>query len=113
MTDPRHDQVVAPTPSVRERTRSRAPRRWQVVLHNDDYTTMAFVVDVLVRHFAKSEAEATWVMLQVHHKGAGIAGIYTRDVAETKVEEVTREARAEGMPLRVTAEPLQAGGEAP
>lgn len=113
MTDPRRDAIAAPTPDVRERARTRRPRRWQVVLHNDDYTTMAFVVDVLVRHFGKSEAEATWVMLQVHHKGAGIAGIYTRDVAETKVVDVTREARAEGMPLRVTAEPQAARGEAP
>ena len=111
MTDPRNDQAVAPR--VRERTATRNPRRWQVVLHNDDYTTMAFVIDVLFRHFAKSEAEATWIMLQVHEKGLGIAGVYTRDVAETKVVVVTDEARSEGMPLRLTAEPLPAGdGEA-
>jgi len=107
MTEPRGDQAVAP--GVRERTATRRPRRWQVVMHNDDYTSMAFVVDVLMRHFGKSEPEAVWIMLQVHHKGAGTAGVYTRDVAESKVMRVTEEARSEGMPLRLTAEP-EAGG---
>lgn len=105
MTETRDDQAVAPR--VRAKTATRKPRRWQVVFHNDDYTTMFFVVDVLKRHFAKSEAEAHYIMLQVHHKGAGVAGIYTRDVAETKVERVSAEARDEGMPLKLTAEPME------
>ena len=82
----------------------RAPR-YQVVMHNDDYTTMEFVVAMLMKHFHKPPAEALHIMLQVHHKGAGIAGIYTRDVAETKVAEVIDEARQEGMPLLLTVEP--------
>jgi ATP-dependent Clp protease adaptor protein ClpS len=82
----------------------RAPR-WRVLLHNDDYTTMDFVVYILMRHFQKSSAEATHVMLQVHHKGCGVAGVFARDVAETKVAVVTAEARDSGMPLKVTAEP--------
>lgn len=81
------------------------PRRFKVVLHNDDYTTMEFVVLVLMRFFHKSEAEATHVMLSIHHQGSGVAGLYPRDVAESKVQKVTAFAREHGMPLRLTAEP--------
>jgi ATP-dependent Clp protease adaptor protein ClpS len=88
----------------RERSVSR-PRRFRVLLHNDDYTTTDFVVDVLVRHFHKSPAEATHVMLQVHHQGTGVAGVYPKDVAESKVADVTAEARESGMPLLLTTEP--------
>ena len=98
--DPVRDGELA----VEERRRTKRPPRYKVLLHNDDYTTQEFVVDVLVRHFRKSVAEATHIMLQVHHKGVGVAGIYPRDTAETKVAEVTQEARAEGMPLRLSLE---------
>jgi ATP-dependent Clp protease adaptor protein ClpS len=91
------------------RPKARAPRRWRVLLHNDDYTTMDFVVFVLMKHFDKSHAEATHVMLQVHHKGKGEAGVYPKDVAETKVEDVTAEARASGMPLLLSTEPVGGG----
>ncbi len=95
-----HDEGV-----VAERKRkTRQPRRWKVLLHNDDYTTTDFVVDILIRHFHKSEAEATHVMLQVHHRGLGVAGVYPKDVAETKMAEVSDEARTKGMPLLLTAE---------
>lgn len=87
-----------------QRAKVRRPRRWKVLLHNDDFTTMDFVVHVLTRHFHKSEGEATHIMLQVHHKGVGVAGVYPRETAETKVVEVTDDARANGMPLLVTAE---------
>jgi ATP-dependent Clp protease adaptor protein ClpS len=80
-------------------------RRWKVVFHNDDYTTMDFVVEVLMKFFHKSETEATHIMLSVHHKGFGVAGLYTKDVAETKVAQVSDYARENGMPLRLTAEP--------
>jgi ATP-dependent Clp protease adaptor protein ClpS len=85
--------------------KAKRPRRFRVLLHNDDFTTMEFVVHVLAEHFEKPPAEATQIMLQVHHKGVGIAGVYPRDVAETKVAEVTAEARAQGMPLLLTLEP--------
>ncbi len=88
----------------RKRSKSKRPRRFKVLLHNDDYSTMEFVVQVLIEHFGKSPAEATHVMLQVHHKGVGVAGVYPRDIAETKVAEVGEAARAEGMPLLLTTE---------
>jgi ATP-dependent Clp protease adaptor protein ClpS len=90
--------------AVERRPRTRRPGRYSVLLHNDDYTTMEFVVHVLVEHFHKSPPEATHVMLQVHYKGVGVAGVYPKEVAETKVAEVTAEARAQGMPLLLTIE---------
>jgi ATP-dependent Clp protease adaptor protein ClpS len=80
-------------------------RRYKVLLHNDDYTTMEFVVLILMKFFHKSETEATHIMLSVHHKGHGVAGVYTKDVAETKVAQVQDYAKEHGMPLRLTAEP--------
>jgi len=85
-----------------------APRRasrYRVVFYNDDYTTMEFVVETLMQFFAKSEVEATRIMLEVHHKGRGVAGTYIRDVAESKVDQVEAYARAHGHPLKCTAEP--------
>lgn len=90
--------------ATERRARAKRPRRYKVLLHNDDYTTMEFVVRVLVEHFHKSPPEATHVMLQVHYKGVGVAGVYPKEVAETKVAEVTAEARAQGMPLLLTIE---------
>jgi ATP-dependent Clp protease adaptor protein ClpS len=95
--------------AVETRRRLQRPRRYEVVFHNDDYTTMEFVVAMLMKHFRKPPAEAMHIMLLVHHKGAGTAGVYTRDVAETKVAEVIAEAREQGMPLLLTAEPQGAG----
>ena len=80
-------------------------RRYKVLLHNDDYTTMEFVIDVLMKFFHKSETEATHIMLSVHHKGHGVAGVYTKDVAETKAQQVMDAARENGMPLLITTEP--------
>ncbi len=97
--------------AIEERRKTRRPRKWKVLLHNDDFTTMEFVVHVLMKHFHKSAAEATHVMLQVHRKGIGVAGVYTKEVAETKVAEVMDEARENGMPLKVTAEPEEGKDE--
>ncbi|HUF78219.1 MAG TPA: ATP-dependent Clp protease adapter ClpS [Thermoanaerobaculia bacterium] len=88
-----------------ERRKAKRPRLYKVLLHNDDFTTMEFVVDVLVRYFHKTTAEATRVMLEVHRDGLGLAGIFTYEVAETKVAQVTAEARQEGMPLKCTVDP--------
>jgi ATP-dependent Clp protease adaptor protein ClpS len=76
-----------------------------VLLHNDDFTTMDFVVDILVRFFHKAPTEAAQVMLEVHVKGVGVAGVYTREVAEAKIDQVTAAAEAEGYPLLLTMEP--------
>ena len=97
--------------AVEERRKTRRPRKWKVILHNDDFTTMEFVIHVLITHFHKPPAEATHVMLQVHQKGIGVAGVYSREVAETKVAEVTDEARAHGMPLKLTTEPAEERGD--
>ena len=77
---------------------------FKVLLHNDDYTTMDFVVHVLMLVFRKTLDEATRIMLNVHQKGIGLCGIYPLGVAETKVETVTRMARENGHPLRCTME---------
>jgi ATP-dependent Clp protease adaptor protein ClpS len=86
------------------KTRTRVPDVYHVVLHNDDYTTTEFVVRVLVTVFHKAEPDAYRIMMQVHHDGAGIAGAYPFEIAETKVETVHDMARQEGFPLRATVE---------
>jgi ATP-dependent Clp protease adaptor protein ClpS len=94
------------SPQNRIQQEVRLPRMFQVVLHNDDYTTMEFVVDVLIDVFHKPAAEATRIMLDVHRRGQGICGIFTRDVARTKAGEVQRRARDHEFPLRCTCEPV-------
>ena len=80
------------------------PRLFKVLLHNDDYTTMDFVVRVLKEVFRKPEPEALQIMLNVHHKGVGVCGVYTVEVAETKVSLVESMSRQAGYPLRSTIE---------
>lgn len=81
------------------------PRLWKVVLHNDDYTTMEFVVWVLQMVFQKDQEEAMTLMLAVHQTGRGVAGVFTRDIAETKANQVMELAEANAMPLLCTTEP--------
>ncbi|MBF0234571.1 MAG: ATP-dependent Clp protease adapter ClpS [Desulfamplus sp.] len=80
------------------------PPMYKVILHNDDYTTMDFVVEILMKVFGKSFEIATQIMLNVHEQGRGICGIYTRDVAETKVNTVHILAREREFPLKSTME---------
>ena len=81
------------------------PRLYKVLFHNDDYTTMEFVVQVLRDVFHKSESDAVAIMLNVHRTGTGVAGVYTFEVAETKIETTEKLARAHEFPLRLTMEP--------
>lgn len=90
---------------VAERPKTKRPRRYMVVLHNDDYTTMDFVVHVLMKFFGKGETESTHIMLNVHHKGYGVVDVFPRDIAETKATQVMEYARQNQHPLRCTAEP--------
>lgn len=89
----------------RQRTDLREPRRYKVTIYNDDFTTMEFVVKVLVEVFFKSDAEAEALMLQVHHSDKAVVGIYTYDIAVSKVQKATQMAREENFPLRLTYEP--------
>ncbi len=82
-----------------------APRKYKVVMHNDDYTTMEFVILVLQKYFSKTLPEAQAIMLEVHTRGFGICGIYTYEVAESKVAKVTKYARENGHPLKCSTEP--------
>ncbi len=85
--------------------RLKKPPLYRVLLLNDDYTTMEFVIDVLTSVFHHSEEKAAQIMMHVHQKGAGICGIYTREIAETKVEQVLQYSQQNKHPLQCTMEP--------
>jgi len=92
--------------SVKERVtpKKQEPELYKVLLLNDDYSTMDFVIEVLESVFQKSPAEAYRIMLHVHTQGQGLAGVYPWEVAETKVDTVTEMAKTAGFPLRATIE---------
>ncbi len=90
---------------TKKEKKTKKPKRYKVLFHNDDYTTMEFVVYVLETVFRKSSSEAAQIMLNVHKTGAGIAGVYPFSVAETRVAQTMELARSEGHPLLVTMEP--------
>ena len=89
---------------TRETEEIREPDEYRVILLNDDYTTMEFVVTVLMAVFHKSFAEAQAVMLDVHRKGRGIVGVFSYDIAVTKINQVHELARLNGFPLKCTME---------
>ena len=99
MSDPATRTLTRPKTEVQE------PPQFRVLLLNDDYTPMDFVVDVLVRFFRKSVQEATVIMLNVHQQGSGLCGVFPFEIAETKVAQVLGAARQAGHPLRCTMEP--------
>lgn len=88
----------------RSESKTREPRLYKVMLLNDDFTPMDFVVNVLMKFFQKSTEEATRIMLQVHYQGSGLCGIFPRDVAETKVTQVNQYSRGNGHPLKCQLE---------
>jgi ATP-dependent Clp protease adaptor protein ClpS len=88
----------------RQAARTKPPGLYQVVLLNDDYTPMEFVVMVLQHYFQRDADTATHIMLKIHHEGRGVCGVYTKDVASTKVELVLAAARRDGHPLQCIME---------
>lgn len=80
------------------------PTKYKVLLHNDDYTTIDFVVDILMGVFHKNESEAEIIMMNVHKKGRAVCGIYTYEIAQTKVYQVKELAKSNGFPLLATME---------
>ena len=100
MSQPNSDSVV----KERVKTKKQDPTLFKVVLLNDDYTTMEFVIHVLESIFQKSPAEAYQIMMHVHVNGRGIAGTYPWDIAETKVDAVITQARGAGYPLKAVTE---------
>ena len=89
----------------RQRIDLREPRRYNVIIHNDDFTTMEFVVMILMKVFFKSEDEAQTLMLKVHHSDKAVVGVYTYDIAVSKARKATSMAREQDFPLRLTVEP--------
>jgi ATP-dependent Clp protease adaptor protein ClpS len=82
------------------------PQMYQVVLLNDDYTPMEFVVMVIQEFFGRDRETATQIMLKIHLDGKGVCGVYSKDVAATKVDQVTEAAKKSGHPLQCVSEPL-------
>ena len=107
MIDLRSDTLTRPTESPETVTKKKLerPPLYDVLLHNDDYTTQEFVVYVLMKYFQHDGATARQIMLHVHTRGIGVAGVYPFEVAETKVATVVDLARGNGFPLRATMEP--------
>ncbi len=110
ITVPRQSVMNDRRPELEEEIRSETldeveePPFYKVLLHNDDYTTMEFVVEVLMFVFGKPPEEATRIMLDVHHRGNGLCGVYPHELAETKVDTVEKLARDRGFPLKCTME---------
>ena len=110
----KHDDggvVTEVAPKATTKRRLKRPRLYRVILLNDDFTTMEFVVWILQTIFHHGESTASAVMLAIHQKGAGIAGIYTYEVAETKVAQVLEYAQEAEFPLQCTMEPDDDGKE--
>lgn len=94
-TKQQSSSVLAP-----EQAKIKPPHLYRVILFNDDYTTMEFVIEVLQRFFTMNREQALQIMLKVHNEGAAVCGVYSRDVAESKVTQVSTFAKQHGHPLR-------------
>ncbi len=100
----KNETILQETAKSADKNALQEPPLFKVLLHNDDYTTMDFVVMILQTIFGKETEEATRIMLNVHHRGIGVAGIYTREIGETKVAAVHRLAKRHQFPLKCTLE---------
>ena len=100
----RTDTEISIKSSAEKKERTFRPSMYKVIILNDDYTTMDFVVEILMKIFRKTLEKANKIMLNVHRRGKGICGLYTREIAETKIETVHALAREQGFPLRCTME---------
>ena len=89
----------------RQKTIYKEPRRYKVIIHNDDFTTMDFVVKVLRDIFFMNEQDAETLMMQVHNTGQAVVGIYSYDIAQTKSQKAIKMARENGLPLRLSVKP--------
>lgn len=101
---PEHEREEGVDTRLRPSEKTRTPEFYKVIIHNDDFTPRDFVVHILQRFFRKDETAATNLMLQIHHKGAGVAGVYTYEVAETKAYQVNDYAKQNKYPLKTTVE---------
>ena len=91
--------------NIENKQKFQTPKNYKVILLNDDYTPMDFVVEVLQRFFGKGQEEAIKIMYDIHHKGTGLCGIYSKSIAETKSEELNKYAEENGHPLTSTISP--------
>ena len=101
---PREEKDFSSGTDLLDKIQVKKPSNYVVIMHNDHYTTMDFVIEILMSVFNKNRAEATKIMLDVHQKGAGIAGIYAREIAETKAQMANEKSRAAGFPLKCSIE---------
>jgi ATP-dependent Clp protease adaptor protein ClpS len=108
MAPTRSDPEEGTLTETRTERKLSKPKLYKVLLHNDNYTTRDFVVAVLREVFHKSESDAVAIMLRVHNHGVGVAGVYTYEVAETKIRTVERLAKEHEFPLRLSLEPEDA-----
>jgi ATP-dependent Clp protease adaptor protein ClpS len=102
---PEHESSGESGVAVAPDIKTKLPKKYKVLLHNDDYTTMEFVVHVLEKFFQKSVLEANTIMMEVHVKGVGVCGVYTYEVAESKANKVNKYSRDNGHPLKCTISP--------
>ena len=89
---------------IKNKAKTKKPKHYKAVMYNDDYTSMEFVVDILINIFNKCQEEANKIMIEVHQKGKGIAGIYPYDIAVTKVSIAMSKAEEDGFPFKVIVE---------
>lgn len=101
---PNYDPALDDAVITESKQKVEKPPLYKVLLHNDNYTTMDFVVVILITVFHHSEGDAIRIMLQVHHKGMGVAGVFTHEIAETKIAQVTELAKEHEFPLLCTME---------